>query len=74
MTVRKNITPPLLRYLLYCIRFQVLTKMSIKIAVFWNVVPCGVVDVVRRLRRESCDYGSRELLLNVGKFLVISVN
>jgi hypothetical protein len=31
------------------VRFQVLTAASMKIAVFWDVAPCSLVEVYRRL-------------------------
>jgi hypothetical protein len=32
------------------VRFQVLTAMSMKFRVFWDVMPCSQVDVDRRFR------------------------
>jgi hypothetical protein len=36
------------------VRFQVLTAASMKIAVFWVVVPCSLVEVYRRFRGACC--------------------
>jgi hypothetical protein len=34
----------------YCMRFQVLTAASMKLGVFWNVLPCSRLDVDIQLR------------------------
>jgi hypothetical protein len=34
--------------------FEVLTKMSMKIAVFWDVAPCSLVGTDRRFRGAYC--------------------
>jgi hypothetical protein len=36
------------------VRFQVLTAASMKLRVFWDVVPCSQVDVDRRFRGAYC--------------------
>jgi hypothetical protein len=36
------------------VRSQVLTAASIKMAVFWGVAPCSVVEVYRRYRGIFC--------------------
>jgi hypothetical protein len=36
------------------VRFEVLTVANMKMAVFWVVVPCSLVDVYRRLRGTCC--------------------
>jgi hypothetical protein len=36
------------------VRFQVLMAASIKMAVFWVVAPCSLVEVYRRFRGASC--------------------
>jgi hypothetical protein len=36
------------------VRFQVLTAASKKMAVFWVVVPCSLVEVYRRFRGACC--------------------
>jgi hypothetical protein len=49
------------------IGFEVHTAASKKIAVFWVVVPCSLIEVYRRLRRTCClhhqgnDRGSKYL-------------
>jgi hypothetical protein len=35
--------------------FQVLTAASVKMAVFWDIVVCSLIDVYRRFR---CAYSS----------------
>jgi hypothetical protein len=35
-------------------RFQVLTAASMKMAVFWDVAPCSLVEVYRRFRGACC--------------------
>jgi hypothetical protein len=32
------------------VRFQVITATSMKIAIFWDVAPCSLVDADRRFR------------------------
>jgi hypothetical protein len=32
------------------VRFQVLTAVSVKMAVFWVVTPCSLVEIYRRFR------------------------
>jgi hypothetical protein len=36
------------------VRFQVLTAASMKMAVFWVVAPCSLVEVYRRFRGACC--------------------
>jgi hypothetical protein len=36
------------------VRFQVLTTASIKLAVFWVVAPCSLIEVYRRFRGACC--------------------
>jgi hypothetical protein len=36
------------------VRFQVLTAASMKMAVFWVVAPCSLVEVYRRYRGPCC--------------------
>jgi hypothetical protein len=35
----------------FLVRFEVLTAASMKMAVFWVVVPCSLVEIVYRLFR-----------------------
>jgi hypothetical protein len=49
--------------------FQVLTAASMKMAVFWVVAPCSLVEVYRRFRGDRPDDGGSKYLLNVGKLL-----
>jgi hypothetical protein len=35
-------------------RFQVLTAASMKMAIFWAVAPCSLVEVYRRFRGACC--------------------
>jgi hypothetical protein len=36
------------------VRFEVLTAVSMKIAVFWVVAPCSLVEVYQRFRGPCC--------------------
>jgi hypothetical protein len=36
------------------VRFEVITAASMKIAVFWVVAPCKLVDVYQRFRGTCC--------------------
>jgi hypothetical protein len=36
------------------VRFQVLTAASMKMAVFWVLVPCSLVELYRRFRGAFC--------------------
>jgi hypothetical protein len=38
----------------YIVGFEVLTAVSMKIAVFWVVAPCSLVEVYQRLRGPWC--------------------
>jgi hypothetical protein len=42
------------KHLLDAVGFEVLTAMSTKIAVFWVVAPCSLVEVYRRFRGPCC--------------------
>jgi hypothetical protein len=35
-------------------RFQVLTAMSMKVTVFWDVAPCSLVEVYQHFRGACC--------------------
>jgi hypothetical protein len=48
-----------------CVRFEVLTAVSTKTAVFWVVTTCSLVEVYERFP----DDGGSKYLLNVGKLL-----
>jgi hypothetical protein len=37
-------------YFIYFVRFQVLTAPSMKLAVFWDVAPCNLVEIDRRFK------------------------
>jgi hypothetical protein len=41
-------------------RFEVLTAASVKMAVFWYVAPCILVEGYRRFGDVSCPRGSEE--------------
>jgi hypothetical protein len=41
------------------LRFQVLTAASMKLAVFWSVVPCGLVKVDQHFRGARCRHHHR---------------
>jgi hypothetical protein len=58
------------------VRFQVLTAVSIKMTVFWYVVPCSLVEVYRRLRCAYCLHrqGKIALMMDVASTSEISVN
>jgi hypothetical protein len=49
------------------VRFQVITAASMKMAVFWVVVPCSLLEVYQRFRSACClhhrpdDGGSKHL-------------
>jgi hypothetical protein len=50
--------------------FEVLTVVSMKIAVFWVVTPCSLVEVYQRFRGpDRPDDGGSKDHLNVGKLL-----
>jgi hypothetical protein len=60
------------------VRFKVLTAASIKMAVFWAIAPCSLVEVYRRVRGACClrrqcdkcsDNGGSKHLWNVSKLL-----
>jgi hypothetical protein len=36
------------------VRFEVLKAMSVKMAVFWDVAPCSLVDIDRRFIGAYC--------------------
>jgi hypothetical protein len=38
----------------YCVGFEVLTAVSTKMAVFWIVAPCCLVEVYQRFRGSRC--------------------
>jgi hypothetical protein len=38
----------------FFVRFQVLTAVGMKLAIFWVVAPCSLVEVYRRLRGAYC--------------------
>jgi hypothetical protein len=40
--------------LFHAIRFEVLTVVSIKSTVFWNVVPCSLVEVYKLIGGTYC--------------------
>jgi hypothetical protein len=42
------------KYVLLFVRSQVLTVISVKMAVFWDVAPCSPADTNRRLRGVYC--------------------
>jgi hypothetical protein len=51
-------------------RFQVLTRASMKMAAFWVAAPCNLVEIYRRFRSACClHHQGRDDLWNVGKFL-----
>jgi hypothetical protein len=38
------------KYLAYCVRFQVLAAMNVKMTDFWDIAPCSLVEVDRSFR------------------------
>jgi hypothetical protein len=59
----------------YQVAIEVLTAVSTKMAVFWFVAPCSLVEVYQRFRGPCClhhqpDDGGSKYLWNVGKLLV----
>jgi hypothetical protein len=54
----------------YLIGFEVLTAVSTKMAVFWVVAPCSVVEVYQRSRGPCClHHQGDECILNVIQIL-----
>jgi hypothetical protein len=56
------------------VRFHVLTETGMKMAVFWDVAPCSLVDTDRHFRGAYClqhrtDNGGSKVLWNVGQYL-----
>jgi hypothetical protein len=51
------------------VRFQVLTAASMKMAIFWDVAPCSLVEVYRRFSGACCLHHQGKHLWNVGKLL-----
>jgi hypothetical protein len=49
---------------IFCVRFKVLTLMTMKIIIFWDLTRCGLIDDL-----EKCEDGCSMLLQNVGKYL-----
>jgi hypothetical protein len=55
------------RTFLHCVGFEVLTAVSTKMAVFWIVAPCSLVQVYQHFRGPCCIYnrpddgGSKDL-------------
>jgi hypothetical protein len=43
-----------IQQLLHCVGFEVLTVVSTKIAVFWVVAPCSLVEVYQRFSGPCC--------------------
>jgi hypothetical protein len=43
--------------------FEVLTAVSTKMAVFWVVAPCGLVEVYQRFRGPCCLYHQGKALI-----------
>jgi hypothetical protein len=52
-------------------RFQLLTVMSRKVAVFSDVAPCSLVEIDRRLRcvTHRPDFEGNKHVCNIGQFL-----
>jgi hypothetical protein len=51
------------------VRFEVLTAMSMKMAVFWNAAGCGLVSTDRRFRGAYClHHHGDESLKELGSF------
>jgi hypothetical protein len=48
-------------------RFEVLRETSMKMTVFWDIAPCGLVDI--SLRSLHPYDGGSKLLWNVGQYL-----
>jgi hypothetical protein len=42
-------------YKYYGVGFEVLTAVSTKLAVFWVVAPCSLVEIYQRFRGPCCD-------------------
>jgi hypothetical protein len=50
----KNINCHLCSYYYFLVGFEVLTAVSMKIAVFWVVAPCSLVEFYQRFRGPCC--------------------
>jgi hypothetical protein len=49
------------------LRFQVVTATSMKMAVFWDVAPCSLIDTDRHFRGAYClHHQGDEALMNKG--------
>jgi hypothetical protein len=46
-------------------RFKVLTAVSMKMAVFWDVAPCSLVEVHRHFRGPCCLHNERDAPLKL---------
>jgi hypothetical protein len=46
----------------YLVGFEVLTAVSMKIAVFWDIAPCSLIEVYQRFRGPCCLYHQGERL------------
>jgi hypothetical protein len=57
----------------YHVRFQLLTATCMKMGVFWNVVPCSLVDTDRRFRGAYCLHHQDEILTDVSEVLTTSI-
>jgi hypothetical protein len=53
------------------VRFQVLIAASVKMAVFWVVAPCSLVEVYRRFRGACCPHyqGDRATIQKTAIFM-----
>jgi hypothetical protein len=54
----------------FMVRFEVLTAVSMKIAVFWVVAPCSLVEVYQRFRGPCCLH---HLMMEAAIFILTAV-
>jgi hypothetical protein len=54
--------------------FEVLTAVGKKMAVFWVVAPCSLVEIYRRFRGPCCDDEGIALMMEAARSSETSVN
>jgi hypothetical protein len=58
------------RSLTHCVRFEVLTAVSIEITLFWNMMPCTQVDSYSHFGERSIDWNLKTKAIHFSKMLV----
>jgi hypothetical protein len=56
------------------VRFQVCTVVNMRITVFWDVVPCNLVEVYRHFRGSCCLHHHGILMMEAASTFETSVN